>query len=137
MVGYFFVLVYLLLQTPLGGTSLKNPNFQCFRRKVTRSCNSVQEILVWFEWFRIHKSRTPDKWGQRSVEYALLTHKTTGKKIDHFNTHFCVCTDTISDCCGQEGQYQSAKEVQAAMDLHRRPGLFVLARLETLKSSGT
>ena len=78
-----------------------------------------------------------DKWGQRSVEYALLTHKTTGKKIDHFNTHFCVCTDTISDCCGQEGQYQSAKEVQAAMDLHRRPGLFVLARLETLKSSGT
>ena len=67
-----------------------------------------------------------DKWGQRSVEYALLTHKTTGKKIDHFNTHFCVCTDTISDCCGQEGQYQSAKEVEAAMDLHRRTGLFVL-----------
>ena len=78
-----------------------------------------------------------DKWGQRSVEYALLTHKATEKKIDHFNTHFCVCTDTISDCCGQEGQYQSAKEVQAAMDLHRRPGLFALARLETLKSLGT
>merc|ERR1711997_816048 len=63
-----------------------------------------------------------DKWGQRSVEYALLTHKSTGKQIDHFNTHFCVCTDTISDCCGQEGQYQSAKEVQAAMELYRRPG---------------
>ena len=60
------------------------------------------------------------------MEYALFTHKLTGKQIDHFNTHFCVCTDTISMCCGQDGQYQSAKEVQAAMELYHRPGNFTL-----------
>ena len=67
-----------------------------------------------------------DKWGPRSVEYALFTHKLTGNQIDHFNTHFCVCTDTVSMCCGQDGQYQSAKEVQAAMELYHRPGNFTL-----------
>ena len=34
-----------------------------------------------------------DKYGVRSVEYALFTHKASGKLVDHFNTHFCVCTD--------------------------------------------
>ena len=31
-----------------------------------------------------------DKWGQRSVEYALLTHKSTGKQIDHFNRNIII-----------------------------------------------
>ena len=63
-----------------------------------------------------------DKYGQRTVEYALFTHKATGQLVDHFNTHFCVCTDTVTTCCGQEGQYQSAVEVENAMELYRRPG---------------
>ena len=29
-------------------------------------------------------------------------------------------------CCGQDGQYKSAKEVQAAMELYHRPGNFTL-----------
>ena len=61
-----------------------------------------------------------DKYGQRTVEYALFTHKASGLLVDHFNTHFCVCTDGA--CCGQESQYQSAVEVQDAMELFRRPG---------------
>ena len=63
-----------------------------------------------------------DKYGQRTVEYALFTHKASGQPVDHFNTHFCVCSDTVTTCCGQEGQYQSAVEVQNAMELYRRPG---------------
>ena len=57
-------------------------------------------------------------WTTRSVEYALFTHKLTGKQIDHFNTHFAHS--------GQDGQYQSAKEVQAAMELYHRSGAFTL-----------
>ena len=34
-----------------------------------------------------------DKYGVRSVEYAHFTHKASGTLVDHFNTHFCVCTD--------------------------------------------
>ena len=41
--------------------------------------------------------------------------------MDHFNTHFCVCTDQVTQCCGQEGQFQSALEVQAVIQQHRRP----------------
>ena len=59
----------------------------------------------------------------------------TGKQIDHFNTHFCVCTDTISMCCGQDGQYQSAKEVQAAMELYHRPGNFTLKFIYSEKAT--
>ncbi len=64
--------------------------------------------------------------GTRSVEYAHLTHRETGQKMDHFNTHFCVCTDTISMCCGQDGQYQSAVEVEAIIESYRRPGSTVV-----------
>ena len=74
-----------------------------------------------------HVDLTPhDKWGLRTVEYALFQHKKTGKLVDHFNTHFCVCTDQVTQCCGQDGQFQSALEVQDVMQQHRRSGSVLL-----------
>ena len=45
--------------------------------------------------------------------------------IDHFNTHFCVCADDRR-CCGQEAQYQSAKESEDIMAQHKREGSVVI-----------
>ena len=59
-----------------------------------------------------------DQWGQRTVEYAQLNHKTTGKMVDHFNTHFCVCSD--SDLV------KSAHTVEETMQKHRRPGSLLI-----------
>ena len=38
-------------------------------------------------------------------------------------------------CCGQDGQYQSAKEVQAAMELYHRPGNFTLKFIYSEKAT--
>ena len=43
-----------------------------------------------------------DQWGQRSVDFAFLTHLKSGRKIDVFNTHWCVC--------GAHDLLKSAKE---------------------------
>ena len=66
-----------------------------------------------------------DKWGIRSVEWAQFTHRATGTLVDHFNTHFCVCADD-GRCCGQEAQYQSAKEVEQVIVEHRRVGSLIV-----------
>ena len=38
-------------------------------------------------------------------------------------------------CCGQDGQYQSAKEVQAAMELYHRTGNFTLKFIYSEKAT--
>ena len=62
-----------------------------------------------------------DKWGQRTVEFAQLTHKKSGSLVDHFNTHFCTCDDE-GQCCGEEYAYGSAKTVEAVIERYRRTG---------------
>ena len=65
-----------------------------------------------------------DKWGTRTVEYAQLNHKTSGRKVDIFNTHWCVCTE--GQCCGETPGYTSAQEVESYMSEIRRPGSLLL-----------
>ena len=59
-----------------------------------------------------------DKWGQRSVEWAQLTHYKSGRKIDFFNTHWCVC--------GSGQLLQSAKETLGIINSKRRSGSTVI-----------
>jgi len=66
-----------------------------------------------------------DMYGVRSVEWAQFTHRHSGKLIDFFNTHFCVCAQD-GRCCSGEAQYQSAKESEQIMAQHQRPGSLVI-----------
>ena len=66
-----------------------------------------------------------DMYGVRSVEWAQFTHVATGTPIDHFNTHFCVCAGD-GRCCGQEAQYQSAKEAEEIIVAHKREGSLIV-----------
>jgi len=65
-----------------------------------------------------------DKWGIRTVEYAQLNHKATGRMVDHFNTHFCVCTE--GQCCGQDPGLRSAHTVESFMQTNRRSGSLMM-----------
>ena len=66
-----------------------------------------------------------DKYGQRTVEYAQFIHKPSGRLIDHFNTHFCICDET-GTCCGPEPLLNSARTVEDAMERYRRPGSLII-----------
>jgi len=66
-----------------------------------------------------------DKWGQRTVEYAQLIHKPSGRLVDHFNTHFCVCEET-GTCCGETPGLNSAHTVEDTMEKYRRPGSLLI-----------
>ena len=65
-----------------------------------------------------------DKWGERTVEFAQLLHKQSGRMVDHFNTHFCVCTE--GQCCGQDPGLRSAHTVESFMERNRSPGSLLM-----------
>ena len=67
-----------------------------------------------------------DYWGERTVEYAQLIHKASGKNIDHFNTHFCVYTPQDGKCGGTTPGLTSAHEVESFMVKNRRSGSLML-----------
>merc|ERR1712121_39795 len=55
-----------------------------------------------------------DQWGLRTVEYAHFTHRLSGKKVDHFNTHLCLCNG--------DQLLGSAKTIVEAIQQNRVPG---------------
>lgn len=59
-----------------------------------------------------------DQWGQRSVDFAHFTDLKSGKKIDVFNTHWCVC--------GAPDLLRSAQETLAIINSKRRHGSTVI-----------
>jgi len=59
-----------------------------------------------------------DQWGPRTVEYAQFTHKLSGRKVDHFNTHLCLCNG--------DQLLGSAKTIADAMQNNRTPGSRVI-----------
>jgi len=59
-----------------------------------------------------------DQYGQRTVEYAHFTHKLSGTKVDHFNTHLCLCNG--------DQLLGSAKTIAEAIEQHRKPGSRVI-----------
>ena len=66
-----------------------------------------------FEAYGQENIHEQDQWGQRTVEFAHFTH-TSGKKVDLFNTHLCVCS---------EGDLlKSARTLADVIQRHRRPG---------------
>ena len=67
-----------------------------------------------------------DYWGERTVEYAQLIHKASGRNVDHFNTHFCVYTKRDGKCGGTTPGLTSAHEVESFMTKNRRPGSLML-----------
>ena len=48
------------------------------------------------------------------MEYAHLTHKLSGRQVDFFNTHLCLCNG--------DQLLGSAKTITETMMAHRRPG---------------
>jgi len=55
-----------------------------------------------------------DQFGPRTVEYAHLTHRLSGRQVDFFNTHLCLCNG--------EQLLGSAVTIEETMAQHRRPG---------------
>jgi len=55
-----------------------------------------------------------DQYGRRTVEYAHLTHKLSGRMVDYFNTHLCLCNG--------EQLLGSAVTIADTIAAHRRPG---------------
>jgi len=55
-----------------------------------------------------------DQWGPRTVEYAHFTHKLSGRQVDFFNTHLCLCNG--------DQLLGSAMTITDTMMQHRRPG---------------
>jgi len=55
-----------------------------------------------------------DQYGPRTVEYAHLTHKLSGREVDYFNTHLCLCNG--------DQLLGSAVTIAETMAAHRRPG---------------
>jgi len=69
--------------------------------------------VMHFEDYGQENIHEQDQWGPRTVEFAHFTH-TSGKKVDHFNTHLCVCS---------EGDLlKSARTLADVIQRHRRPG---------------
>ena len=48
------------------------------------------------------------------MEYAHLTHKLSGREVDYFNTHLCLCND--------DQLLGSAVTIADTIAAHRRPG---------------
>merc|ERR1719233_2046358 len=59
-----------------------------------------------------------DQWGLRTVEYAHFTHRLSGRKVDHFNTHLCLCNG--------DQLLGSAKTIAEAIQQNRVPGSRVI-----------
>merc|ERR1712223_938335 len=55
-----------------------------------------------------------DQYGLRTVEYAHFTHMASGRLVDHFNTHLCLCNG--------DQLLGSAKTIADAIQQHRKPG---------------
>merc|ERR1712215_462565 len=55
-----------------------------------------------------------DQYGLRTVEYAHFTHIASGRLVDHFNTHLCLCNG--------DQLLGSAKTIADAIQQHRKPG---------------
>ena len=55
---------------------------------------------------------------QRTVEYAHFTHRLSGRKVDHFNTHLCLCNG--------DQLLGSAKTIAEAIQQNRVPGSRVI-----------
>ena len=51
---------------------------------------------------------------QRTVEYAHLTHKLSGREVDYFNTHLCLCNG--------DQLLGSAVTIADTIAAHRRAG---------------
>jgi len=50
-----------------------------------------RDSVLQFEGWGVENLAEQDQWGQRTVEWAKFTHKISGRQVDHFNTHLCVC----------------------------------------------
>ena len=55
---------------------------------------------------------------QRTIEYAHFTHKLSGRQVDFFNTHLCLCNG--------DQLLGSAMTITDFMMQHRRPGSRVM-----------
>jgi len=53
-----------------------------------------------------------DQWGDRWVTWSQFVH-TSGRLVDHFNTHLCVCDEGTL--------YKSAQRLAEVMAMYRRP----------------
>ena len=51
---------------------------------------------------------------QRTVEWVHLTHKLSGREVDYFNTHLCLCNG--------DQLLGSAVTIADTIAAHRRPG---------------
>merc|ERR1711936_716333 len=71
-----------------------------------------------FEGHGVVNLNEMDVYGLRTVEYAHFTHKMSGVKVDHFNTHLCLCNG--------DQLLGSAKTIAQAMEEHRKPGSRVI-----------
>jgi len=77
-----------------------------------------RESALTLEEWSIAELEQTDQWGLRMVEWAKFTHKATGRQVDHFNTHLCVCD-------GWE-LLGSAKTIAATILANRRPGSILI-----------
>jgi len=64
--------------------------------------------------YTVKELHEQDQWGQRTVEWAQLTHRLTGRQVDHFNTHLCVCS--------ADQLLGSASTILDVITNNRRPG---------------
>jgi len=71
-----------------------------------------KESALTLQGFGLEQIWEEDQWGARYVTWSQFVHS-SGKLVDHFNTHLCVCS--------QSDLGKSARRLGEVMAAHRRP----------------